>query len=159
MENKKNVLKKIIGSKSEISRQGVKPVTVEKSTPGGTRGASTSTSTGGATATRNTGAATGGAVTVTISGSSSTGTSTDTSTETQTTGSGKSGGKGTTKGVSKGEETKPFGKGPDTGDKRPHTYNITVNSTGASGNAVDGKDEKKSILKNSIKKNIPKVGK
>lgn len=162
MENKKNVLKKIIGAKSDISRQGVKPVTVEKSTPGGTRGASTSTSTGGATATRNTGAATGGAVTVTISGSSSTGTSTDTSTETQTTGSGKSGGKGTTKGSPKGEEaTKPFGKGPDTGDKRPHVYNITVNSTGESGQAVDGGarkgvDAKKKILKDSIKKNTQK---
>jgi len=62
MNKKKEILKKYVGTGSEqVSRQGVKPVTVEKSTPGGTRGASTSTSTGGATATRTTGAATGGA--------------------------------------------------------------------------------------------------
>ena len=97
----------------------------------------TSTSTGGATATRNTGAATGGAVTITISGSSSTGTSTETSTAT-----GKGAGKGS-------------GKGPDTGDKRPHVYNITVNSTGESGNAVDGGKDKgaKKFAHASKKKN------
>ena len=99
-------------------------------------------------------------MTVTISGSSSTGTSTDTSTDTETVGSGKSGGKGTGKNTTKGkgaEEGKTFGKGPDTGDKRPHTYNITVNSTGQSGHAVDGNgkkglDAKKSILKKTLKK-------
>lgn len=32
-KNKKKVLKKVIGANSGISRQGVKPVTVEKSTP------------------------------------------------------------------------------------------------------------------------------
>ncbi len=93
----------------------------------------TSTSTGGATATRNTGAATGGAVTITISGSSSTGTSTETSTETGGAGKGAAaGGKG------KGKGAAGTGKGPDTGDKRPHVYNITVNSTGKSGDAIDG---------------------
>ena len=97
----------------------------------------TSTSTGGATATRNTGAATGGAVTITISGSSSTGTSTETSTAT-----GKGAGKGSSKGAGKGSS-----KGPDTGDKRPHVYNITVNSTGESGNAVDGAEKGKSTKK------------
>jgi len=105
----------------------------------------TSTSTGGATATRNTGAATGGAVTITISGSSSTGTSTETSTAT-----GKGAGKGSGKGAGKGS-----GKGPDTGDKRPHVYNITVNSTGESGNAVDGGKDKgaKKFAHASKKKN------
>ena len=105
-------------------------------------GPGTSTSTGGATATRNTGAATGGAVTITISGSSSTSTSTETSTETETTGSGKGGGKSGGKGAAGKGAGKPNEKatgsgGPDTGDKRPHVYNITVNSTGQSGNAVD----------------------
>jgi hypothetical protein len=70
-------------------------------------------------------------VTVTISGSSSTGTSTETAT---TTGAGA--GKGASKGAGKGAA----GKGPDTGDKRPHVYNITINSTGRSGDAADGKD-------------------
>jgi len=88
----------------------------------------TSTSTGGATATRNTGAATGGAVTITISGSSSTGTSTETATTT---------GAGAGKGASK-KPGKDTGSKPDTGDKRPHVYNITVNSTGKSGDAIDG---------------------
>lgn len=102
-------------------------MTAASKTPG------TSTSTGGATATRNSGAATGGAVTVTISGSSSTGTSTETAT---TTGAGA--GKGAAKGSGKGSGKD--GKAPDTGDKRPHVYNITINSTGRSGDAADGKD-------------------
>jgi hypothetical protein len=76
-------------------------------------------------------------VTVTISGSSSTGTSTETAT---TTGAGA--GKGASKGAGKGEGK--AGKEPDTGDKRPHVYNITVNSTGQSGNAVDGAEKGKS---------------
>jgi hypothetical protein len=90
----------------------------------------TSTSTGGAIATRNSGAATGGASTITISGSSSTSTSTETST---TTGAGKGAGKG--KGAGAGKAT--GSGGPDTGDKRPHVYKITVNSTGQSGHAID----------------------
>jgi len=108
-------------------------------------GPGTSTSTGGATAHRNTGAATGGAVTITISGSSSTGTSTETATETGGAGKGSAaGGKG------KGAAGKGgAGMKPDTGDKRPHTYNITVNSTGQSGHAVDGamSDPKKALAK------------
>ena len=80
----------------------------------------TSTSTGGATATRNTGAATGGAVTVTISGSSSTDTATTT-------------GAGAGKGAA--------GKGKDASKNQP-PVNITINSTGTSGNAVDGAEKK-----------------
>lgn len=79
----------------------------------------TSTSTGGATATGNSGASTGGAVTITLSGSSSTSTST-------TTGAGA--GKGSGKGGDK-----------ETGDERPHVYNITVDARGISGNVGDGK--------------------
>jgi|SRR5665213_3454713 len=90
----------------------------EKSTKGA------STSTGGAAALRNTGAATGGAVTITLSGSSSTDTSTETS-----TGS-KSGGKAADKGA-------PAKAAAD----RPNVYNITVNSTGKSGDAVDNSDK------------------
>ena len=115
------------------------PALADKDTPG------TSTSTGGATAHRNSGAATGGAVTVTISGSSSTSTSTKTSTATETsttTGAGAKG-KGASKDVGKGASATKEGSGssdnnPDTGDKRPHVYNITINSTGKSGDAVDG---------------------
>ena len=100
----------------------------------------TSTSTGGATATRNTGAATGGAVTITMSGSSSTGTSTETSTETGGAGKGAAaGGKG--KGAGKGK-----GVAPDTGDKRPHVYNIHVDARGTSGNAVDGTERQKDAM-------------
>src|SRR5665213_1365293 len=112
---------------STVSPVSAKPadLAAAQATPG------TSTSTGGATATRNTGAATGGAVTITISGSSSTGTSTETATTTGA-GAGKGAGKG------KGAGAAGAGKGPDTGDKRPHVYNITVNSTGKSGDAVDG---------------------
>jgi hypothetical protein len=119
---------------SAVSPLSAKPadLAAAQATPG------TSTSTGGATATRNTGAATGGAVTITISGSSSTSTSTETSTETETTGSGKGGGKGAGKpAAGKGGGKATGSGGPDTGDKRPHVYNITVNSTGQSGNAVD----------------------
>lgn len=124
----------------------------------------TSTSTGGATATRNSGAATGGAVTVTISGSSSTSTSTKTSTETHTaTGAGAGAGKGagktapkTTDGAVNGEDES------DTGDKRPHVYNITVNSTGRSGDAADGEVEHEdSEPEDSYKKGtdyVPKTG-
>ena len=115
----------------------------------------TSTSTGGATATRNSGAATGGAVTVTISGSSSTGTSTDTSTAT-TTGAGA--GKGAGKGEGKGKGASA-GKEPDTGDKRPHVYNISIDATGRSGDATgaepDG-DEAPSYEKGTS--HVPKTG-
>jgi hypothetical protein len=83
------------------------------------KGGGTSTSTGGATAHRNTGAATGGAVTVTISGSSSTDTSTATST----------GAKGGAKGTPKG--------GAGKAKEPPNTINLTVNSTGKSGDAID----------------------
>jgi hypothetical protein len=101
--------------KDKTDNSSAKPadLAAAQATPG------TSTSTGGATATRNTGAATGGAVTITMSGSSSTDTST-------TTGAGA--GKGAAKDKSKG--------GAD--DKTPHVYNITVNSTGKSGDAIDG---------------------
>jgi hypothetical protein len=121
----------VIKKDSAVSPVSAKPANLAaaQATPG------TSTSTGGATATRNTGAATGGAVTITISGSSSTGTSTETSTETGGAGKGSAaGGKGKG-GAGKG---KGSGSGPDTGDKRPHVYNITVNSTGKSGDAIDG---------------------
>jgi hypothetical protein len=100
-------------------------------------------------------------VTITISGSSSTGTSTETSTETATATGGAAG-----KGGKGGSKGKPTGKGagvaPDTGDKRPHVYHITVNSTGQSGHAVDGapksggvKGAKKSVLKGLVKKAVP----
>ena len=110
---------------------------------GDTRGASTSTSTGGATAHRNTGAATGGAVTITISGSSRTDTSTttETSTETSTATDSKSAGKGpvgegkSSKGASRAADVSATGR---TGEDRPNVFNITVNSTGQSGNAIDG---------------------
>jgi hypothetical protein len=95
-------------------------------------------------------------VTITISGSSSTGTSTETSTETATATGGAAGKSG-----SKGKGTgKTGGVVPDTGDKRPHVYNITVNSTGQSGHALDGKaaDAKKKVLKDAVKKSIP-IGK
>lgn len=125
---------------SAVSPASAKPVDLTAHKPSSKgAGADTSTSTGGATATRNTGAATGGAVTITISGSSSTSTSTETSTETETTGSGKGGGKGAGKpAAGKGAGKATGSGGPDTGDKRPHVYNITVNSTGKSGDAIDG---------------------
>lgn len=114
----------------------------------------TSTSTGGATATGNSGAATGGAVTVTISGSSSTKTSTETSTETATstgTGAGKGakgsgkGAKGAAKGVGEADQD------ADTGDKRPHVYNITVNSTGQSGAVGKGDSDDTPVYDNGGK--------
>lgn len=126
---------------SAISPASAKPVDLTAHKPSSKGdGADTSTSTGGATATRNTGAATGGAVTITISGSSSTGTSTETSTETGGAGKGAAAGKGKGKGAG---PSKGAGGQPDTGDKRPHVYNITVNSTGQSGHAVDGSGEAK----------------
>jgi hypothetical protein len=53
--------------------------------------------------------------------------------------------------VSKGAG-KGTGKGPDTGDKRPHVYNITVNSTGRSGDAADGKSDKEPKKLTYVKK-------
>ena len=117
-----------LGSKKKSNAEPA-DLAAAQATPG------TSTSTGGATATRNTGAATGGAVTVTISGSSSTGTSTETATTT-----GKGAGKGAAKGTGKGAGK--AGKEPDTGDKRPHVYNIHIDARGTSGNALDGDKER-----------------
>ena len=121
-----------IGLGKKKSNADPADLTAASKTPG------TSTSTGGATATRNTGAATGGAVTITMSGSSSTGTSTETAT---TTGAGA--GKGAAKGAGKG---KGAGAAPDTGDKRPHVYNIHVDARGTSGNAVDGAERQKDAM-------------
>jgi hypothetical protein len=119
-----------LGSKKKSNAEPA-DLTAASKTPG------TSTSTGGATATRNTGAATGGAVTVTISGSSSTGTSTETATTT---------GAGAGKGAAKGKGAGKAGKDPDTGDKRPHVYNIHVDARGTSGNAVDGAERQKDVM-------------
>lgn len=44
---------------------------------------------------------------------------------------------------------------PDTGDKRPHVYNITVNSTGQSGHAVDAGEEAAELTVQDIKKWTP----
>jgi hypothetical protein len=126
------IWRKTLKKDSAVSPASAKPADLAKAQ----HGPGTSTSTGGATAHRNTGAATGGAVTITISGSSSTGTSTETSTDTAT---GAGAGKGAAKGKGKEEKGKGgAGVAPDTGDKRPHVYNITINSTGQSGHAIDG---------------------
>jgi hypothetical protein len=100
------------GREVENKKHGkrINPSGTRTSTGGARTSTETSTSTGGATARRNTGAATGGAVTVTLSGSSSTNTST-----------GGRGGNGSGKG-------KPERVAPN---------NITINSTGRSGDAVD----------------------
>jgi len=85
-------------------------------------------------------------VTITISGSSRTDTSTttETSTETSTATDSKSAGKGTMgegktgKGASRAADVSATGR---TGEDRPNVFNITVNSTGQSGNAVDGEGD------------------
>ena len=50
---------------------------------------------------------------------------------------------------------------PDTGDKRPHVYNVTVNSTGRSGDAAGGKEDGKEGDEPSYEKGtsyVPKTG-
>ena len=111
-----------IGLGKKKSNADPADLTAASKTPG------TSTSTGGATATRNTGAATGGAVTITLSGSSSTDTAT-------TTGAG----------AGKGADKKSKG-GKSASEDKPNVYNITVNSTGKSGDAVDGAERQKDAM-------------
>ena len=135
----KNALHEKMKASLGDSPSSAKPadLAAAQATPG------TSTSTGGATAKRNSGAATGGAVTITTSGSSSTDTST-------TTGAGA--GKGAAK--SKG--------GDKAGKEHPPVYNISVDSTGRSGDAMDGSKpgeddaEPKSFKKGTS--HVPKTG-